>query len=94
MKKQFLKIIGSTLIVGLFLFMAFGSDDSKVDKGNNGQKSEPTNSRPTKLSDGEKKIKCLRMFGGGDMSAWETAQAECMLNNSQSACECMSVLSK
>ena len=61
MKKQFLKIIGSTLIVGLFLFMAFGSDDSKVDKGNNGQKSEPTNSRPTKLSDGEKKIKCLSL---------------------------------
>lgn len=28
MKKQYLKTIGSTLIVGAFLFFAFGSDDS------------------------------------------------------------------
>jgi hypothetical protein len=28
MKKQYLKTIGSTLIVGAFLFLAFGSDDS------------------------------------------------------------------
>lgn len=93
MKKQSLKIFGSTLIVGLFLFLAFGSDDSKDDKGNKVRESTPTNSTPTELSDSEKKIKCYRMFGGGDMSAWETAQAECMLNNSPSACECMQLLS-
>jgi hypothetical protein len=33
MKKQFFKIIGSTLIVGLFLILAFGSEDSKDEKG-------------------------------------------------------------
>jgi hypothetical protein len=42
----------------------------------------------------KKKLMCLRMFGGGDLSAWETAQAECMLNNSESACDCMQILSK
>ncbi len=40
----------------------------------------------------EKKVMCLRMFGGGDLSAWETAQAECMLQQSESACECMQIL--
>jgi hypothetical protein len=29
MKKQFLKIIGSTLIAGAFLILAYGSDESK-----------------------------------------------------------------
>ena len=33
MKKQFFKIIGSTLIVGFFLILAFGSEDSKDEKG-------------------------------------------------------------
>ena len=32
MKKQFFKIIGSTLIVGFFLILAFGSEDSKDEK--------------------------------------------------------------
>lgn len=36
MKKQFFKIIGSTLIVGLFLILAFGSEDSKDEKGTSG----------------------------------------------------------
>jgi hypothetical protein len=29
MNKQFLNFLGSTIIVGIFLFLAFGSDDSK-----------------------------------------------------------------
>ena len=50
------------------------------------QKSEP--------SLAEKKMMCLRMFGGGDLSARETAQAECMLQQSESACECMQILTQ
>jgi hypothetical protein len=37
---------------------------------------------------------CNRMFGGGDLSAWETDQAECMLQQSESACECMQILTQ
>lgn len=48
----------------------------------------------TEPSIAEKKVMCLRMFGGGDLSAWETAQAECMLQQSESACECMQILTQ
>jgi large-conductance mechanosensitive channel len=56
-------------------------------------KSEPIKTEP---SEAEKKVMCLRMFGGvtpGE-SAFEQAQAECTANNSESACECMVILSR
>lgn len=37
-KNKYLKTIGSTLIVGAFLFFAFGSDDSKSEKTNEPKK--------------------------------------------------------
>ena len=40
---------------------------------------------------------CLRLYGTApDMSAWELAQAECMLqqNDYKTACDCMTILSK
>lgn len=43
------------------------------------------------------KSDCLRLYGTApDMSAWELAQAECMLqqNDYETACECMTILSK
>lgn len=65
-----------------------------IDPDQNTEDSEVTNSveQKTEPSLAEKKVMCLRMFGGGDLSAWETAQAECMLQQSESACECMQLL--
>ena len=47
MKKQYLKTIGSTLIVGAFLFLALGSDPPKSEN-NASSSNEP-----------EKKINCM-----------------------------------
>jgi hypothetical protein len=60
------------------------------------ENSEVTNSEEEKTepSLADKKVMCNRMFGGGDLSAWETAQAECMLQQSESACECMQILTQ
>lgn len=38
MNKKYLKTIGSTIIVGAFLFLAFGSDRSKSEKTNEPKK--------------------------------------------------------
>lgn len=51
---------------------------------------EPNNSNTIKAL--PSKSKCLKLFSGGDMSAWENAQAECLLKESKSACACMLVL--
>jgi len=64
--------------------------------GANNDKSSSSNSNSNnnkELSPSEMKLKCLRMFNKPDMSAFEFAQAECMLYNKQSACDCMQVLS-
>ncbi len=79
----------SFVIIFLVMNQTNSSSNSTTSPPTNTQiKSEPTLS--------EKKIMCLRMFGGvtPGMSAWEQAQAECMGNNSESACECMVILSK
>ena len=38
--------------------------------------------------------KCLKLFKSPDMTPWEYAQAICLLEESQEACECMVILSK
>lgn len=104
MKKNSIKILFSTFIFLFFLVALYGSGEDKnnvnteettIENTNQDTQQEPAennteiNSEPTLA---EKKVMCQRMFGGGDLSAWETAQAECMLNNSESACECMQIL--
>jgi hypothetical protein len=81
-----------TGVFALFVIANAGKNNSN-DHSDNGN-SNGNNTEQNQLSDSEKKIMCLRMYGGGDLSAWETAQAECMLNNSESACDCMQILSK
>ena len=81
-----------TGVLALFVIANAGKNNSNS-YGDNGN-SNGGNTEPNELSESEKKLMCLRMFGGGDLSAWETAQAECMLNNSESACDCMQILSK
>jgi hypothetical protein len=83
-KKRFKSIV----IFALLTLLVTNCSDS-----NNSESSSSTSSESNEMNGGDKKVKCLRMFGGGDMSAWETAQADCMLNSSPSACECMQVLS-
>jgi hypothetical protein len=49
------------------------------------------------IKDSLTKSDCLRLYGTApDMSAWELAQAECMLqqNDYKTACDCMVILSK
>ena len=104
MKKNSIKILFGTFIFLFFIVASYGSGEDKnnlnteettIENINQDTQQEPTdnntetNSEPTLA---EKKVMCQRMFGGGDLSAWETAQAECMLNNSESACECMQIL--
>jgi hypothetical protein len=48
MKKQYLKTIFSTLIVGAFLFLAFGSDDSKSSSSNSNSSSSSSSSSSSK----------------------------------------------
>jgi DnaJ-class molecular chaperone len=48
MKKQYLKTIGSTLIVGAFLFLAFGSDDSKSSSSDSSSSSSSSSSTSSK----------------------------------------------
>jgi hypothetical protein len=81
-----------TGVLALFVIANAGKNNSNS-YGDNGN-SNGGNTEPNELSEREKKLMCLRMFSGGDLSAWETAQAECMLNNSESACDCMQILSK
>lgn len=107
MNTNFLKISLSTIVLSFFIIASYGSNENKQEVKsddtsiqNNTEQSEPETQEPTnspsestsKPTLAEKKIMCQRMFGGGDLSAWETAQAECMLNNSESACECMQIL--
>jgi hypothetical protein len=94
-------VIGVIVIVFMFGFMNNASDDAESSTApletNNSSPADNQNSEPTTLkepSNAEKKVMCLRMFGGGDMSAWENAQAECLGNNSESACECMQILAQ
>lgn len=102
MKKQ-LKTIFSIILFGGFIFLGFSSGEDKTaetetseEKTTPSENGEVTNSteQNTEPSLAEKKVMCNRMFGGGDLSAWETAQAECMLQQSESACECMQILTQ
>ena len=43
-KNKYIKIISSTLIVGAFLFLAFGSGDSKSDSSSSGSNSSSSKS--------------------------------------------------
>jgi hypothetical protein len=98
--KYFLPIVVG-LLVFVFVFYSMNSSSSSTDypepdtqiESTPQVPTEPTETAPEEPSESEKKVMCLRMYGGGDMSAWETAQAECMLNGSQSACDCMVILS-
>jgi hypothetical protein len=85
-----MKAFATVLIVIIIVFFVF----KQTNNSSKSNSSIPNQSVPSAPTESEKKLKCLRMFGGGDMYAWETAQAECMLNNSQSACDCMVILSK
>lgn len=81
------------LVIGLLTFLIIGflfKNQNKYSKKNQIENSKP------EISITEKRLRCLRMFGGvtPGMSAWEQAQAECVANNSESACECMVILSK
>lgn len=102
MKKQ-LKTITSILLFGGFICLGYSSGEDKTaetetseEKTTPSENGEVTNSteQNTEPSLAEKKVMCNRMFGGGDLSAWETAQAECMLQQSESACECMQILTQ
>ncbi len=42
-KNKYIKIFSSTLIVGVFLFLAFGSDDSKSSSGSSNSSSSNSN---------------------------------------------------
>jgi len=96
--------IGVIIVVIMFAFSNNGSSETETSTDSietkstspseNTNSESNTTSEPAEPSNAEKKVMCLRMFGGGDMSAWETAQAECMLNNSESACECMQILAQ
>ncbi len=44
MKKQHIKILGSTLIVGAFLLLAFGSEDTKSKSSSGGSSSSSSSS--------------------------------------------------
>lgn len=81
------------LAIGLSTFLIIGflfKNQNKYSKKNQIENSKP------EISITEKRLRCLRMFGSvtPGMSAWEQAQAECVANNSESACECMVILSK
>jgi hypothetical protein len=102
MNKQ-LKTIASIVLFGGFLFLGFSSGEEKKaetetseERTTPSENGEVTNSaeQNTEPSLADKKVMCNRMFGGGDLSAWETAQAECMLQQSESACECMQILTQ
>ena len=54
MKKQFFKIIGSTLIVGFFLILAFGSEDSKDEKETSETSNNENQSDGVATNDGTK----------------------------------------
>jgi hypothetical protein len=102
MNKQ-LKTIASIVLFGGFIFLGFSSGEEKnaetetsEERTTPSENGEATNSTEenTEPSLADKKVMCNRMFGGGDLSAWETAQAECMLQQSESACECMQILTQ
>jgi hypothetical protein len=88
------------MIIGfsIFFIAELLKNNKKSNNDSNLETTEQIKSEPTKTepSEDEKKEMCLRMFGGvtpGE-SAFEQAQAECMGNNSESACECMVILSR
>jgi len=63
-------------------------------------KEEQNNQHDTKKKNVKQELtysECYSLYGGSrDMSAWELAQAECMLqqNDYKKACDCMRILSK
>jgi hypothetical protein len=61
---KYLKTIGSTLIVGAFLFFAFGSDDSK---------STSSSSSSSSSSSKPEEKKCVRCGGRGSISTYSSA---------------------
>lgn len=88
-KPKYLKlyIIGG-LVVGLFFIIYTSNNKTQTS-------SDSSNSTPPELNDAEKRKRCLRMYGTApDMTAFELAQAECLLKQEQAACECMQILSK
>lgn len=80
------------IIGGVVIFSMVGaltddkSDNSKSTSNELNQTIEPSQS--------EKKVRCQRMYSSPDLTAWENAQAECLLHNTESACECMKILSQ
>ena len=65
-KNKYIKIISSTLIVGAFLFLAFGSDESK-DKGssNSTTTSSSSSTEDTPPAGYEKGGSCSQCSGSG-----------------------------
>ena len=93
--------IGIIIVVVMFAFSNNSSSETETStdsvETNSTPPSENTTTESTTTSEpsnAEKKVMCLKMFGGGDMSAWENAQAQCLGNSSESACECMQILAQ
>jgi len=63
-KYIYIKYISSILIVGTFLFFAFGSDDSK---------SNTNSSSISKSSTNQEEKKCVRCNGSGSVSTYSSA---------------------
>ena len=88
------------MIIGfsIFFIAELLKNNKKSNNESNSETTEQLKSEPIKTepSEAEKKVMCFRMFGGvtpGE-SAFEQAQTECTANNSESACECMVILSR
>lgn len=74
------------------IFMIFGLMLVACNEETNNQSETKKETKKQELTYSE----CYRLYGGSpDMSPWELAQAECLLqqNDYKKACDCMSILS-
>lgn len=75
------------------IYMMFGLMLVACNEETNNQTETKTETEKQELNYSE----CYRLYGGSsDMSPWELAQAECLLqqNDYKKACDCMNILSK
>lgn len=86
MKKKYLKVMYSTLIVGAFLVLAFGSDESKSSSSSSSNSSSPTKTEEKKCErcGGRGRIATYGAYGCSDMSHF--ASYDCGTDSHTSSC--------